>query len=79
MRNVDQGAALAFARAEAAKLADIAACIAGLSKGRQRANAVRAQRRYNATAISLADALDGPIPSDIAEMDDAALLMALEA
>jgi hypothetical protein len=70
---------LASAREEAAKLADMAACLAGLSKGRQRAQLVRASRQHNAAAIRLADALDGPIPDDIAAMDDAALLTALKA
>lgn len=69
----------ASAREEAAKLADMAACLAGLSSGRQRAQLVRAQRRHNAAAIRLADLLDGPVPSDIAAMGDDDLLAALEA
>ena len=71
--------ALSAAREEAAKLADMAACLAGLAKGRQRAALVKAARQHNAAAIRLADALDGPVGADIATLDDAALLAALEA
>lgn len=58
-------------RCEAARLA------AGLSRGANRQRFARYARQHGRNALALSDAIDGPIPADIAAMSDDQLVAEL--
>ncbi|MGA1853011.1 hypothetical protein VH570_19445 [Sphingobium sp. HT1-2] len=71
--------ALEAERAEMIRRSDLARGFAAMASDHATASLMKAKaRHWGQAALALADAIDGPLPPDIAAMDDAALLDALE-
>lgn len=72
--------ALEVERAEMVRRSDLARGFAAMASDHVTASLMKAKaRHWGQAAIALADVIDGPLPADIAAMDDAALLRELEA
>lgn len=72
--------ALIAKRAEMVRRSDLARGFAYMAPDHVTRSLMKAKaRHYGQAALALADAIDGPLPSDIAAMDDDALLLELGA